>query len=319
MERPANLAPASGPTIAAPSARARDAETGRFIETDGQGRSAAEREVIAARRAQVAKLYPDTTPAQIGAKLGWAKETIEKDVAWLAERGIVERQRPGPRRKHPEWKERECANPDCDERFPRDPKNPTQIYHDHPCAMRATRTELVRETARKLRTEWRRRADEEIARLNEAGYLTSRQLAAERRVEESTVSQWISRGLLSADRRVIEGEPHQLIRRDEFKRFNREEWPRIVDRMGLNWPANWGDPACWRWSGRKNRELAAMKGSMLGPPEHRRLDEVEKDKIRERLADQSDRQIALYTGHNRKTVAKIRAEEQAKAAAASQR
>src|SRR5688572_16349290 len=97
MLKPANEAPASGPTITAAQALARDPVTGRFLGTDGCGRSEAERQVIADRRAQVAKLYPDKTCAEIGAELGWKTPTIWQDVKALG----LERRRPGARRKHP--------------------------------------------------------------------------------------------------------------------------------------------------------------------------------------------------------------------------
>jgi hypothetical protein len=85
MQRAANEAPASGPTITTAQALARHPATGRFIETDGCGRSDAERRVIAARRADVATLYPAKTPDVIGPELGWSPATIDKDVAWLVE------------------------------------------------------------------------------------------------------------------------------------------------------------------------------------------------------------------------------------------
>jgi hypothetical protein len=256
-EKPAIMAPASGPTIADEEAVARDATerahdpaTGRFIRAGSPGPR------IAARRAQVASLYPEKTCAEIGAELGWAAPTILQDVRALG----LERRRPGPRRKHPELNERECANPDCDERFTPASWEPDRRYHDHPCAMRATRTELVRETARSLMLERRPRVDAEIARLNADGFLTSRQLAAERKVTESAVSQWIRWDLLCAERRLIEGEPHRIIRQEEFERFNAEEWPRICERMGPNFPGNWGGDRRRLWS----RRLRAPEVGLLG-------------------------------------------------------
>jgi hypothetical protein len=269
----------------------RDKSTGRFISTDGCGRSQAERAIIAVRRRRVAKLYPERTPTEIGAELGWAKPTIDKDVAWLVEHGLVERQRPGPRRKYPEPEERKCAG--CDRRFTPPSWAPDQRFHSIPCARANQTTDRVREVARRLKTEQRRRADAQIARLNEAGYLTSRQLAAERKVNEATVSQWIARGLLTAERCMIEGEPHQLIAREERDRFNREEWPRIVERMGPGYPANWGRLPRERWSGRKNRELAAAKGKKVGRRSD--LDSAEVEEARElRARDWSNERIARH-------------------------
>ena len=97
MQRPANKAPASGPTITAGKALARDLATGQFIGTDGHGRSAAERRVIAARRAEVARLYPDMTCAEIGGELGWSAPAIWKDVKALG----LEPRRAGTRRRYP--------------------------------------------------------------------------------------------------------------------------------------------------------------------------------------------------------------------------
>jgi hypothetical protein len=239
----------------------RDCTTGRFTGTDGAGRSVAEQRVISARRAEVKKLYPKKTYAEIGAELGWSTATIAKDAEAL---GLTGQRPAGPRRKYPELDERECANPDCAERFTPPSWAPEQRFHDVPCARKAQTTELVCTLARELRTEWRRRAEAEIANLNAAGFLTARHLAAERKVTESTVSQWISRGLLKAERRVIANEPHQIVARSEFERFNAEEWPRIVARMGPGWPANWSVARCNAWDGRIGARVAAERGKRLG-------------------------------------------------------
>jgi hypothetical protein len=252
MKNPATETPGSGPTIAAPQAHpdaafGREPATGRFIGSDGAGRSVAEQRVITDRRARVKSLYPEKTYAEIGAELGWATPTIYQDARAL---GLTGQRRAGARRKYPEPQERECANPDCDKRFTPASWEPDRRFHDIPCARAAQTTERVRERARELRTEWRRRAAAEIARLNAAGYLTARQLAAERKVTESTVSQWITRGLLKAERRIIENEPHQIVARSEFERFNVEEWPRICQRMGPGYPSNWSGARVRSWGGR---------------------------------------------------------------------
>jgi hypothetical protein len=213
--------------------------------------------VIEARRAKVAKLYPAKSPDAIAFELDWSPATIDKDVAWLVEHGFVSRQPPGARRKYPKLGERECAC-GCGGRFTPASWEVDRRYFSIPCARRDA-TPLVRATARELLTEQHRLAAEEIARLNEVGYVTSSQFAAERKVTESTVSQWIARGLLKAERRNIEGEPHQLIRREEIDRFNAEEWPRILERMGRRYPANWGWLAKRRWTGRKVGPLGAQE------------------------------------------------------------
>jgi hypothetical protein len=260
MSEAGEIAPASGPTVAAPQAFVRDATTGCFVATDGKGRSPAERQEIAERRAAVEQLLPVMTDAEIGAALGWSPATIAKDALVLG----LERRRPGARRKHPDADPRVCLNPDCPrggKPFPPPNWAPDQRYCSIPCARRDA-TPLVRETARKLKTDSRRRADAEIARLNAAGYLTSRQLARERKVTEGAVSSWIARGLLTANRRLIENEPHRIIAREEFERFNREEWPRIVGRMGPNFPSNWHGPRRRVWSQR----LRAPDVGQLGGP-----------------------------------------------------
>jgi hypothetical protein len=200
MKNPAASAPGSGPTLAPlrdATGRAHD-NAGRFLHVDQPAPHVLE------RRARVRDLYPEKTCAEIGAVLGWAAPTIWQDIRAL---GLTGSRQPGARRKHPEQEERECANPECAERFTPASWELGRRFHSHACGIRATRTERVRETARELRVAWRRRADEEISRLNAAGYLTSRQLAAERKVTESAVSQWITRGLLKAERRVIDGTP----------------------------------------------------------------------------------------------------------------
>jgi hypothetical protein len=289
------IAPASGPTVAA-TALARDESTGRFIATDGHGRSDAERRVIAARRAQVATLYPAKTPDEIGPELGWSPATIDKDVAWLVQQGVVPRQAMGPRRKYPPAERRPCKG--CGDWFTPPSWAPSQRFHSIRCARSHQTTDRVRATARELKTQQRRRADGEIARLNAAGYLTSRQLAAERCVTESTVSQWISRGLLAARREIIEDEPHQLIRQEEFDRFNREEWPRILVRIGgwTKYPKNWGQLPRVRWPGRNNKVLAEAKGKKVGP-KGLPLCASEKAEILERLQRaQTQEQIASEMG-----------------------
>jgi hypothetical protein len=269
MLNPQERSAGSGPTITAPQARAdtelaREPATGRFIGSGGAGRSVAERRVITARRAQVEALYPEKTCAEIAVELGWATPTIWQDVKALK----LERRQAGARRKHPEPQERECANPDCDKRFTPRSWAPEQRFHDIPCARAAQTTERVRERARELMTDHHRRAAEEIERLNAAGFLTSRQLAAERKVTESTVSQWISRGLLSAERRIIEGEPHQIVARSEFERFEAEEWPRICKRMGPGYPSNWSGHRVRAWSGRLTLiEAAPLGGQKKGKAE----------------------------------------------------
>jgi hypothetical protein len=232
---------------------ARDRLTGQFRPTEGISPH------IADRRAQVAKLYPEKTLDEIGVELGYAKPTIWQDVRALG----LERRRPGPRPKYPIPESRKCANPDCLEVVTPEPNVAARGYGNFcsiPCA-RATPTRRVRERARELRTEWRRRADEEIARLNDAGYLTSRQLAAERRVTESAVSRYIAVGLLRAKRCVIEGEPHQLVRREEFERFNVADWPSILERMGPGLPRNWSGESRRLWSRRlRAREVGQAGG-----------------------------------------------------------
>jgi hypothetical protein len=248
---------------------ARESSTGRFLPTEAVSPH------IAARRDQVATLllYSEKTYDEIGAKLGWKKATIAKDAVALG----LERQRPGPRPKYPIPEPRKCANPDCTKVVAPEPNVAARGYGNFcsiPCARRAA-PGRVRARARELRTEWRRRADEEIARLNNAGYRTSRQLAAEKKVVESTVSQWIARGLLRAERRMIEGEPHQLISREEFDRFNVEEWPRICRRMGPSFPANWGGERRRMWS---RRLRAATVGKLGG--QKRRYDDEHARKVR---------------------------------------
>src|SRR5436190_7458984 len=109
MLKPAEIAPASGPTITADAALLRDRTTGRFAPTDGRGRSAAEREAIADRWARVAELYPHKTEREIAEELEWSPATIAKDVRALAALGIIEQIRqPGARRKYPDAKERPC-------------------------------------------------------------------------------------------------------------------------------------------------------------------------------------------------------------------
>jgi hypothetical protein len=249
MKRPANQAPASGPTVAAEEefGRDRDPSTGRFVETEGGGRSDAERRAIAVRRAGVERLYPKKTCAEIGAELGWATPTIWQDVKALG----LERRRPGVRQKHPDQQPRPCANPDCREIVTPRSWEPDRRFCSIACARKCDRTPRVRQTARELRAEQHRRAGEEIARLNAAGYLTAGQVAAKRKVTSSAVSQWIARGLLNAERRrVIEGETHRLVAQGELDRFNAEEWPRICKRMGPGFPANWKGDSRRVWSRR---------------------------------------------------------------------
>jgi hypothetical protein len=70
---------------------------------------------------------------------------------------------------------------------------------------RRKRRSGVRECARKLITEQHARAAVAIERLNADGFLTAHQVAVELKVTDSTVSQWIIRGLLKAEGRIIEG------------------------------------------------------------------------------------------------------------------
>jgi hypothetical protein len=244
MKNPATETPGSGPTVAPrrdATGRAHDGG-GCFLHVDQPAPHVLERR---AQVRQLRHLYPDKTCAEIGAMLGWAAPTIWQDERAL---GLTGQRRPGARRKHPDAEPRVCAG--CPVVFTPPSWAPEQRFHDVPCARAAQTTERVRERARELRTEWRRRAEEEIAKLNAAGFLTSRQLAAERKVTESTVSQWISRGLLKAERRIIENEPHQIVAPAEFARFNAEEWLRICQRMGPGYPSNWSGARVRSWGGR---------------------------------------------------------------------
>jgi len=260
MKNPATPPPGSGPTVAAPEARARDTETGRFAATDGWGRSPAEREVIARRRAKVEELYPTKTAAEIANELRCSPATIAKDVVKLAALGKLEIRRPGPRQRHPDPIEKTCEG--CGKPFTPESWEPDRRYCTHPCSQRSNRSVLVRETARKLLAETHRRAAVEVARLNEDGWLTARQVAKERKVTEPAVSRWITAELLTAELRIIEGERHRLVRREELDRFNREEWPRIIERMGPGLPTNWGGERRRLWSRRLRAPLVGKLGGL---------------------------------------------------------
>jgi hypothetical protein len=156
---------------------------------------------VTARRAKVAELYPAHSTTEIAEMLGWRQSTIANDVKALGISAPV-----GPRRKYPKPEPRECRT--CGKTFP--PHDASQVargdgrYCSRLCARRSPEG---REVGRRAATERHQRAEEELARLNGAGYLIIRQVAAERKVTESAVSQWITRGLLKAERRVIDGTP----------------------------------------------------------------------------------------------------------------
>jgi hypothetical protein len=85
------------------------------------------------------------------------------------------------------------------------------------------------ETRRRMsaaQTERHRRADEELQRLYDAGYLNLRQVAKERKVAPNTVSYWVDVGLLRAEPLTLL-RPLLVVSREEFNRFNAEEWPRL--------------------------------------------------------------------------------------------
>jgi hypothetical protein len=58
----------------------------------------------------------------------------------------------------------------------------------------------------------------------------------------------------------FEGERHQLIRRKELERFNREEWPRIIERMGPGLPGNWGGERRRLWTRRLRAPIVRRLG-----------------------------------------------------------
>jgi hypothetical protein len=122
------------------------------------------------------------------------------------------------------------------------------------------------ETRRRMsaaQAERHRRADEMLAELNSTGYMNLRQVAADRHVEPHTVSRWVEAGYLRAERHVAL-RPLLLVHRDEFTRFNREEWPRLRRHHGDKLLPHYSPRSALRWQGRKNGSKGAPAGIDAG-------------------------------------------------------
>jgi hypothetical protein len=229
-----------------------------MVEGDGaaRGREAAlkvRRMKLSERRSRVAELYPEQSTTEIAVTLGVAQSTIANDVIAL---GISEPV--GPRRKHPKPEPRECE--ECGRTFtPKDASQDVRGYGKL-CSEECKR----HRGGLKAATDRHRRADEELARVNAAGYLTMRQAADEIKCAESALHRYVEIGYLeTAGRRRVEGEHWTLVHREELERFKTEEWPALRARhtemrqgdLARGWPAlpsTWGGRARQRHLGRAN-------------------------------------------------------------------
>jgi hypothetical protein len=121
---------------------------------------------------------------------------------------------------------------------------------------------LSAETRRRMseaQTERHRRADEELERLNAAGYLNLTQVAEKRKVAPNTVSRWVAEGFLrpEPERHIVEQEHLYLVSLEELERFRGEDWPRIVRHVGSRRLPHWSPRSQQRWSGRANGRKGA--------------------------------------------------------------
>jgi hypothetical protein len=121
---------------------------------------------------------------------------------------------------------------------------------------------LSAETRRRMseaQTERHRRADEELERLNAAGYLNLTQVAEKRKVAPNTVSRWVAEGFLrpEPERHIVEQEHLYLVSLEELERFNVEEWPRLQQRTNIL--PHWSWLSVRRQTGRKAGRLGAPK------------------------------------------------------------
>lgn len=172
------------------------------------------------RRRVVRRLYPRLSTTEIAEQLGVSQSTIANDVTALR----ISAPR-GPRRKHPQPSPRDCEV--CGGEFT--PKDASQDLRGFGriCSERCRRRKggLAAATAR------HQRADQELARVNAAGYLILHQVAKQIRAAESSVIRYVEEDFLEvAERRIVEGEHWTLVHRDELERFKAEHWPIIRTR-----------------------------------------------------------------------------------------
>lgn len=204
------------------------------VETRDRGREKA------ARQAAVRELEERCVPRmQMRAelkRLGFpiSQSQLQLD---LAELGYGQR-RP---RKHPKPKPRQCLNrgdPDCphhehDGWFT--PKDASQVARgDGWCCspLCARRSPAGRDVGRKAATARHQRADEELAGLNEDGYMSTRQAAEWLGIAESSLYEILP----PVERRLVEGEQLRLVRERDVKALARE-------RLASPWVSYYDDPA----------------------------------------------------------------------------
>jgi hypothetical protein len=129
-------------------------------------------------------------------------------------------------RKHPKPEPRTCE--ECGATFtPKDASQDARGYGKL-CSERCRR----RRGGRRATAERHRRADEELARLNAEGYLSTRQAAGELGVAESSLYEILP----PAERRLVEGEQLRLVRANDVKALARE-------RLASPWVSYYDDPA----------------------------------------------------------------------------
>jgi hypothetical protein len=170
-------------------------------------------------------------------------------------------------RKHAPAEPRECAHPECSVVFTPAADLVARGGGRYCSPLCARRSPDSREWAREGMTYMHEEADRELARLNADGYLSLRQAAADVRVAENTLHRYAELGCLRTEpKRLISGEWLRPVRRDELRRFKREDWPDLRKRTERLWddehppPTSWETKSRQRWIGRANGDKGTAAG-----------------------------------------------------------
>ena len=223
---------------------------------------------------------------EMPARLGISQSQLYLD---LDELGYPER-RP---RKHPKPEPRECRT--CGKTFtPPDASQVTRGDGNHCSPLCARRSPDSRKWAREGMAYMHAEADQELARLNVAGYLSMRQAAERLRIAESTLHRYRELGYLATEpKQLVSGEWVRPVRKAELERFKCEDWPELRKRTEELWddahppPRSWKRESRQRWIGRRNGGKGTAAGIEAGSQNKGRPPKWSDDPVKqERMAAQ---------------------------------
>jgi hypothetical protein len=222
---------------------------------------------VAARRARVQEL----------AAAGWTDGAmatelqVSRSLIRLDRKALNLPARPlGHPRKHPAPTERRCEG--CGERFT--PRDASQVargdgrYCTPACARGSEQERRLRHAAAIAR---HRVAKERVDRIRTAeDTMTTSAVAADLKISPNTVLAYIKAGEIPAELRQIEAERIYFVRRADFARFKKEQWPQLraaamafYEERGF-YPPAWTRRSQLRWQGRQGGAKGGPAGIEAG-------------------------------------------------------